>query len=96
LDESPKAFTHFDWALQHELVLLSENPVFIMILNGFENLFLNLAPYYFSIPEARQHSQQYYTDLSEAAVKKDIDRAKNLTENIMRESLSFWQQTKLL
>jgi GntR family transcriptional regulator, negative regulator for fad regulon and positive regulator of fabA len=96
LDESPIAFTNFDWNLQHELVLLSKNPVFIMILNGFENLFLNLAPYYFSIPEARQHSLQYYADLSEAAEKKDVNRAKTLTEDIMRESLNFWHQTKLL
>jgi GntR family transcriptional regulator, negative regulator for fad regulon and positive regulator of fabA len=96
LNDSPKSFTNFDWTLQHNLVLLSENPVFIMILNGFEDLFLNLAPFYFAIPEARQHSQQYYIDLSEAAKNKDIYRAKILTEDIMRESLSFWQQTKLL
>ncbi len=67
-----------------------------MILNGFEQLFLNLAPFYFSIPAARQHSQQYYADLSEAAKNEDVYRARILTEDIMRESLSFWQQTKLL
>jgi len=96
LGESPEAFTNFDWELQHQLTLYSENPVFVMILNGFKDLFLNLAPYYFSIPAARQHSYQYYVDLSEAAENREVDRAENLTENIMRESLNFWQQTKFL
>jgi GntR family negative regulator for fad regulon and positive regulator of fabA len=96
LNESPQHFTNFDWDLQHQLTLFSKNPVFIMILNGFRDLFLNLAPYYFSIPDARQHSLQYYADLSEAAENKDIYRAKVLTEDIMRESLNFWQQTNFL
>jgi len=96
LGESPEAFTTVDWGLQHQLTLYSENPVFVMILNGFEDLFLNLAPYYFSIPEARQHSQQYYANLAETAENREVDRARILTENIMRESLNFWQQTKFL
>ena len=65
-----------------------------MILNGFKDLFLNLAPHYFANPEARQHSRQYYEDLAAAALANDVDRARILTTSIMKESLTFWQQTK--
>ncbi len=94
LDETPQKYAEYDWQLQHELTILSGNPVFTMILNGFKDMYLNLAPGYFSISEARRHSMQYYQDLIKAAKADDAPRAKSLTENIMRESLKFWQQTK--
>jgi GntR family negative regulator for fad regulon and positive regulator of fabA len=96
LNQSPDHFTQFDWNLQHTLTLLSDNPVFIMILNGFEALYLNLAPFYFAIPAARQRSLDYYENLADAAEKEDVFSARTLTEEIMRDSLNFWQQTKFL
>ncbi|MFW5714091.1 MAG: fatty acid metabolism transcriptional regulator FadR [Brevefilum sp.] len=96
LKKSPQQFAQFDWDLQHKLTVFSENPVFIMILNGFEDMYLNLAPFYFSIPSARQHSLSYYEKLADSADKKDVFGAKILTEEIMRESLIFWQQTKFM
>ncbi len=92
LQQSPEIFSQFDWKLQHEMTVLSANPVFVMILNGFKDMYLNLAPYYFAIPAARQHSQQYYDNLAQAAVQRNDHQANILTENIMRDSLGFWQQ----
>ena len=57
LDDSPEAFARFDWHLHHQLTILSGNPVFVLILNGFKDLYLNLAPVYFTIADARQHSR---------------------------------------
>jgi len=95
LDESPLSYTKFDWDLQHQLTILGQNPVFVMILNGFKDMYLNLAPYYFSIPAARQKSANYYNDLANAAHNNDCSKAKKLTETIMRDSLVFWRHTKL-
>ncbi len=94
LDGDPDQFAQFDWVLQHKLTLMSENPVFVMILNGFEELFRKLAPFYFANQAARQHSLAYYNALADAAATQDPDRAKILTEAIMRDSLEFWQQTQ--
>ena len=96
LQDSSEKFSQFDWDLQHQLTLLSENPVFAMILNSFEDLYLKLAPVYFSIPEARQRSLSYYRDLSKAAENHDIELTKRLTEEVMQDSINFWQQTDLL
>jgi GntR family negative regulator for fad regulon and positive regulator of fabA len=93
LKDSPEAFSYFDWELHHRLSLLSGNPVFVMILNSFGDLYLKLAPLYFSIPEARQRSLTYYQEFAEAAEKKDPDLVKILTEEVMRDSIFFWQQT---
>lgn len=94
LKEEPQNFAQFDWQLHHELTLLSDNPVFVMIFNGFKDLYLHLAPYYFSIPSARQHSLHFYQDLSQAASRNDPNQARILTDMVMRESLIFWQQVK--
>lgn len=92
LDDSPELFSQFDWSLQHKLTLLSENPVFVMILNGFEDLFLSLAPKYFNINQARSHSLNYYSALAKVAAEHDCKLAGSLTEMIMKESLEFWRQ----
>jgi len=102
LEEQPepedvsKSFSEFDWNLQHQLTLLSGNPVFVMILNSFEDLYLKLAPLYFSIPEARQRSIDYYQELIKAAEENDTELAKDLTEEIMQDSVKFWRKTDFM
>jgi DNA-binding FadR family transcriptional regulator len=66
-----------------------------MIMNGFKDLYLNLAPAYFAIADARQHSRFFYDELVNAAQNNDAYRAQTLTESIMRDSLTFWKQTEL-
>lgn len=95
LGEEPENFARFDWQVHHVLTLLSENPVFVLILNGFKDLYLHLGPYYFSISSARQHSQHFYQDLAEAAKNGDPNQARILSDMVMRESMIFWQQVKL-
>jgi GntR family negative regulator for fad regulon and positive regulator of fabA len=94
LAESPDRYAQFDWDLQHKMTLLSENAIFTLILNSFQTLFLNLAPLYFTPPEAREHSLAYYEALAEAARKRDPGAAGALTQTIMQESLYYWQQTR--
>jgi GntR family negative regulator for fad regulon and positive regulator of fabA len=92
LKDDPQAFALFDWQIHHDLTLLSENPVFVMILNGFKDLYLHLAPLYFSISAARQHSMHFYQDLSQACSRLDPNQARILTDIVMRESIIFWRQ----
>lgn len=95
LNDQPDRFVEFDWTLQHKLTILGENPAFIMMLNSFEDLFLNLAPFYFEIPEARAYSMTYYDNFALAAAQKDAALAAKLTHDIMLDSLNFWQQIRL-
>jgi GntR family negative regulator for fad regulon and positive regulator of fabA len=96
LKDTAEAYAVFDWELHHQLTILGRNPVFILILNGFKDLYLNLAPYYFELPPARAHSSRYYDKLAQAAEDRDVNRAKALTEEIMRDSITFWRQTKFI
>ncbi len=93
--DNPEVFAQFDWQVHHSLTLLSDNPVFVMILNGFKDLYLQLAPQYFSIPAAKNHSINFYQDLSDAASQQNPNQARILTDTVMRESLIFWQQLEV-
>jgi len=95
LDDSPRAFADFDWSLHHTLTILSGNPIFVLILNGFKDLYLNLAPVYFTIPDARQTSRFFYDELAKATKTNDTLKAKSLTESIMHDSLTYWRQTHI-
>ena len=94
LVNDPQAFSSFDWQVHHVLTLLSQNPVFVMILNGFKDLYLHLAPFYFLIPSARRHSMHFYQDLSQASTGRDPNQARILTDMVMRESIIFWRQVE--
>lgn len=92
LDDNPEAFAQFDWEVHHQLTIHSQNPAFVMIMNGFKDLYLQLAPLYFQNPSARQHSMNFYQDLAQACERQDPNQARILTDTVMRESLIFWQQ----
>ena len=95
LSDDPQTYAHFDWRIHHVLTRLSGNPVFVMIINGFKDLYLHLAPHYFSNAPARVHSMHFYQDLAQASINPDTNQARILTESVMRESMIFWQQVKL-
>jgi GntR family negative regulator for fad regulon and positive regulator of fabA len=90
LADTPEAYTAADWALHQELTVLSGNPVFTLIFNGFRDLYLTMGLRYFSIPQARAHSHAFYQALLNAAQSNDPAAAEALTQKVMAESMDFW------
>ena len=94
VDDTPAAYGAFDWRLQHGLTVASGNPVYTLILNGFNGFYEELAQRYFSLPRARQASQSYYAALHNAAVAEDATAAERITREVMHASIRFWQSAK--
>ncbi len=98
LESSPSAsssaqeFSAFDWQLHHQLTICSGNPVFTLILNGFQDLYTEMGKLYFSVPETRTSSLGFYAELLICARSGDAAAAQALTSRIMQESLRFWRQ----
>jgi GntR family negative regulator for fad regulon and positive regulator of fabA len=87
---TPEVFSSFDWQVHHQLTICSGNPVFTLILNGFQDLYTEMGKLYFSVPETRASSLAFYAGLLEFARAGDADGASRLTEKVMSESLAFW------
>ncbi len=88
---SASAFATFDWQLHHRFTVLSGNPVFTLILNGFCELYQSMAARYFLSAEARASSRNFYTDLHNAAVRGNAPEAEAIARQVMNDSLRLWQ-----
>lgn len=95
LPDTPKAYAQADWDLHQKLTILSGNPVFTLILNGFKDLYPILAERYFALSIHRAHSLRYYKLLYQAALDKDSNAASTLTQKVMEEARTFWSTLEL-
>ena len=86
LPEEADSFAAADWRLHHQLTILSGNPVFTLIFNGFRNLYLDMSLRYFADPAARAHSRAFYTSLAACALAGEADTAEALCRWVMQES----------
>lgn len=92
VSDEPQAFAEFDWYLQRGLAAASPNPIYLLILNSFHQLYIKMATHYFHYEHARQASRKYYRDLMETALSKDGERAEILVKEMMEESIEMWKQ----
>src|SRR5262249_30487773 len=92
LEDTPRALAGYDWSLHHALAVQSGNPIYALILNGFEGLYETMAVRYFEKAEARDASRSFYRELRAAAARRDAGRAERITRNAMEQSLDFWRR----
>ena len=91
LEESAGAFAIFDWELQKKLALLSGNPIYPLIMNSFDSVYIRMAGQYFSSRDNRQASRRFYRRLLEASMASDAEGAGRVTKEAMEESISLWK-----
>jgi GntR family negative regulator for fad regulon and positive regulator of fabA len=91
LPEDAEAFSLADWELHHLLTVCSENPVFTLILNGFQDLYPTMGRQYYQNPEGRQASRRFYQGLLESVRAGDAEMAEQVTLEAMERSMSLWK-----
>jgi GntR family negative regulator for fad regulon and positive regulator of fabA len=91
LPDTAESYATADWNLHSGLTLVSGNPVFTLILNGFSDFYVQMASLYFTHARARSASRAWYSNLMDAAHASDVESAEIVTREAMRESLELWQ-----
>ncbi|MGR3766277.1 GntR family transcriptional regulator [Rossellomorea sp. NS-SX7] len=91
LDDDAESYAEFDWDLQLRTARLSPNPIYLLILNSFKEVYKKMAVKYFSDASLRKASRSYYNELLEAVLKGDVEGAETLTKAMMEKSLSLWK-----
>jgi len=91
LGDDPIRYAAFDWRLHHQLTLLSGNPIFTLILNGFADLYPVMAERYFQAAESRASSRDFYAGLEVAARAGDEVNAEAVTYRAMTASIGLWR-----
>jgi GntR family negative regulator for fad regulon and positive regulator of fabA len=92
LEETPSAYAIADWQLHRYLIRASQNPIYMLIFNGFNNFYVEMAQPYFDNPHTRAASQRFYRDLLAAAQEANPEAAAEVAYRAMNESIGFWQE----
>ncbi len=92
MEDDPAAFARADWELHIQLTQLAGNPIFRMLLNGFQELYILLGEAYFTFPECCNSSRNFYRDLLDCARRGSECDAEALTRRVMEESLTLWKK----
>lgn len=91
LEDRAESYAAFDWDLQKRCAGFAVNPIFLLILNSFDSIYMDMAKKYFSVKEHRLLSFNYYHDLLNAALKGDAMEAGMLSMTTMAKSLALWK-----
>jgi GntR family transcriptional regulator, negative regulator for fad regulon and positive regulator of fabA len=89
LEDNPAIYAQADWDLHLLLTRCSFNPIFQLLLNGFQKIYFLIGEQYFSFPESRQHSRGYYRELLGCTRRGADSEAESTTRRVMAESLAL-------
>lgn len=94
LADTPDVFAKADWEVHQYLTIESGNPIFTLILNGFQELYPRMGSLYFTPPKARARSRKFYADLQAAAQARDAEGAEAIMRDVMRDSIELWKSAR--
>jgi GntR family negative regulator for fad regulon and positive regulator of fabA len=94
LPDTPEAFAQADWEIHLRLTIDSGNPIFTLILNGFQDLYPAMGPRYFATTKARARSRRFYADLLKAAQTNDPAAAERAMRTVMADSVKLWKNKR--
>ena len=92
LNRDPAAFAAFDWELHHTLTSCAENPIFQLLLNGFQEIYAEMGRNYFSFEECRAESRKFYNQLLASTESADLNAVESLMRRTMQGSLDLWHK----
>ena len=90
IESGALVFATFDWQLHYTLTIASGNPIYTLILNGFAGFYEEMAKHYFTNPDARLASCEFYQQLRQAAQERNATGAEEAARRAMLRSLELW------
>lgn len=94
IEDTGEAFADFDYQLNKELVIVSGNSIYVLILNGFKGLYSRIGSLYFSHPKGREISRSYYQKLIDLAKEGNFEDAIYAVRKYGIESGKLWTELK--
>lgn len=94
VENDTDGYIDFDWHFHHTATRASGNPIYTLMLNGFEAIYYKLGRFYFGWEQTRKLAYQYYKDLEEAIGKGDADQVVKILWDYGRESGELWNKAK--
>ena len=87
-------FAENDYRLHHDLALASTNPIYVLVLNGFKNLYSRLGGLYFANDQARTLTVNFYKELIELAEQGKFTESVFSVREYGLNSAKVWAELK--
>lgn len=92
VEETGEAYIEFDWNVQHQCAELCGNPVYVLMLNGFRNIYHRIGRFYFSNTETRTLAREFYQSLRDVVIQQDVNKLNEVLWDYGRKSGELWSQ----
>lgn len=94
VEDSGEALASFDYQLHKELVIASDNPIYLLILNGLSRLYSRIGSLYFAHPKGREITKAYYQSLIELAKENNFNESVKAVRKYGIDSGLLWNDLK--
>jgi GntR family negative regulator for fad regulon and positive regulator of fabA len=90
IDASSEAFSEFDYRFYHQVAVSSNNMIYVLILNGLQDLYRKVGIFYFSNSEARSIALNFYADIKAVLEKGEIQQIMQIVRDSAFASGKIW------
>nr|WP_041771439.1 fatty acid metabolism transcriptional regulator FadR [Psychromonas sp. CNPT3] len=90
IDASSEEFTEFDYRFYHNVAVSSNNMIYVLILNGLQDLYRKVGVFYFSNTEARSIALTFYADIKAVLEKGELQPIMQIVRDSAFASGKIW------
>lgn len=90
LADTADAYSEYDYRLHHQLAFASGNPIYVLILNGFKDLYSRVGKVYFQNEKARRLADEHYAELLELAQQQNYDKVMSCVRSYGARTAKLW------
>lgn len=89
-----KAFAQHDYQMHHDLAFASNNPVYVLMMNGFKGIYARVGGFFFNHNSARDIAMAYYEQLLDVLDADEPDRVVSVVRKYGVESGKIWHELR--
>ena len=90
IDSSSEEFTEFDYRFYHEVAVSSNNMIYVLILNGLQDLYRKVGTFYFSNAEARSIALSFYAEIKSVLEQGEVHHIMQIVRDSAFASGKIW------
>ncbi|WP_435234562.1 fatty acid metabolism transcriptional regulator FadR [Psychromonas sp. PT13] len=90
IDSSSEEFTEFDYRFYHEVAVSSNNMIYVLILNGLQDLYRKVGTFYFSNTEARSIALSFYAEIKAVLEQGEVQHIMQIVRDSAFASGKIW------
>ena len=90
IDSQSDVFTEFDYRFYHHVAVSSNNMIYVLILNGLQDLYRKVGSFYFSNSEAKSIALNFYADIKSVLEKGEVQQIMQIVRESAFASGKIW------